>query len=122
MSGNNPPTDINIMLSSDDGQAGFATLYIQNTNSDGTAPSLALAPPTPPIATFVQPVANTGGDADFPASQYPWVGVVQAGASGTGTVQLSVDGVLNQSMPLTVSAGQNTVYVPQSAVVVTPPT
>ena len=114
-----PDASISLSLSSDGGQNGFATLYMQVQNSDGTAPSMALNPANSLAVSVVQPVANTGADPSFPPASYPWVGVVQAQAVGTVALQLMSDNVVNQTIPVTVAPPAQTVSVTQSGIVVT---
>lgn len=105
------------------GHQGFATVYMQVQNSDGTAPSMVLNPANSQAVALVQPVANDGADPDFPAATYPWVGVVQAqnlAPAGALTIELWSDGVKNQSIPCIVNPPAQTVSVTQASIVVTP--
>jgi hypothetical protein len=103
-------------------QNGFATLYIQISNADGTAPTLAVKPGNPNILALTQPVANPGADPSFPADQFPYVGVIAATGTGTADVDLVSDGVVNQIFAVTVTTGPaQTATVPAGAIVITPP-
>jgi hypothetical protein len=124
MSGNTP-TPIALETAFAQGNAnGFATLYIEVQNSDGTAPVLAFDSQSLSTTNcvLVQPTANPGNDPSFPVSQFAYVAVIQAQAAGTALVDLYSDNILNQQFAVTITQAQpQTASVPSNGIVVTGP-
>jgi hypothetical protein len=127
MSQTNPPTPTPIALEVPyvNGPApGYATLYIEVQNSDGTAPALENDPSTEfQNAVVIGGVTpNAGANTDFPTATYPYVGTLTAQAAGSALIDLVADGVVCQQFEVTVTqAPPETATVPATGIVVTPP-
>ena len=98
-----------------------ATLFIQVTNGDGTAPTLAPDPNThqTDVTILTQPVANDGSNPSFPVANFPYMGVIAANVAGEMTVDLLADGVVDEAFDVTVTVAQPEVAnVPSTAIVI----
>ncbi|CAM6031752.1 unnamed protein product [Sphagnum compactum] len=125
--GNSPsPTLIALMLPNQAGPTpGSAILPIAISNSDGSAPLLALDPSNADstVVTLVQPYVNLGQFPQAgPASEFPYFGEIHAAVAGECLVDLVADGIVDQQFNVTVTVeGPEVATVPPAAIIINPP-